>query len=80
MLVVYVQQCTVVTQLLTVTVYSTQLPGEHRVATNRYELEPLNPYLTNGFSLLYHLGQSTFIFRGVRSDFSILFNFSIKIL
>ena len=37
-----------------------------------------NPYLTNGFSHHYHLGESTVIFRGVRSNFSILFNFSIK--
>ena len=29
----------------------------------------LNPYLTNGFSHHYQLGESTFIFRGVRSDF-----------
>ena len=29
----------------------------------------INPYLTNGFSHYYHLGESTFIFRGVRSDF-----------
>ena len=28
-----------------------------------------NPYLTNGFSHHYHLDESTFIFRGVRSDF-----------
>ena len=28
-----------------------------------------NPYLTNGFSHHYQLGESTFIFRGVRSDF-----------
>ena len=28
-----------------------------------------NPYLTNGFSHYYHLGESTFIIRGVRSDF-----------
>ena len=27
------------------------------------------PYLTNGFSNRYQLGESTFIFRGVRSDF-----------
>ena len=37
----------------------------------------INPYLMNGFSHHYHLGQSTFIFRGIRSDFSISFNFSI---
>ena len=40
----------------------------------------INPYLMSGFSLLYHLGESTFIFRGVRCDFKILFNFSMKIL
>ena len=28
-----------------------------------------NPYLTNEFSHHYQLGESTFIFRGVRSDF-----------
>ena len=28
-----------------------------------------NPYLTNGFSHHYQLAESTFIFRGVRSDF-----------
>ena len=38
----------------------------------------VNPYLMNGFSHHYHLGQSTFIFRGVRSDFKILFIFSMK--
>ena len=34
----------------------------------------------NGFSHRYHLGEATFIFRGVRSDFQIVFNFSMKIL
>ena len=29
----------------------------------------IKPYLTNGFSHRYHLDESTFIFRGVRSDF-----------
>ena len=29
----------------------------------------LNPYLTNGFSHHYKLGESTFIFRGARSGF-----------
>ena len=28
-----------------------------------------NPYLTNGFPHHYQLDESTFIFRGVRSDF-----------
>ena len=28
-----------------------------------------NPYLTNGFSHCYHMDDSTFIFRGIRSDF-----------
>ena len=39
-----------------------------------------NPYKENGFSHHYHLGESTFISRGVRSDLKILFNFSMKIL
>ena len=29
----------------------------------------LNPHLTNGFSHYYHLGESTFMFRGIRSNF-----------
>ena len=29
----------------------------------------INPYLTNGVSHHYHLGESTFIFRGISSDF-----------
>ena len=33
-----------------------------------------NPYLMNGFSHHYHLDESTFIFRGVRSDFSLIFS------
>ena len=33
------------------------------------KLAVFNPYLTNGFSHHYQLGESTFIFRGVRSDF-----------
>ena len=38
----------------------------------------INPYLTNGFSHHYQLGESTFIFRGVRSDFYFSSHFSIK--
>ena len=29
----------------------------------------INPYLTNGFAHSYHLGQSTFIIRDIRSDY-----------
>ena len=29
----------------------------------------INPYLTNGFSHRYHLGESTYILRDVRCDF-----------
>ena len=28
-----------------------------------------NPYLTNGFSHHYHLGESTSVLRGIRCDF-----------
>ena len=31
--------------------------------------------MTNGFSNRFHLGESTFIFRGIRSDFEFLFLF-----
>ena len=40
----------------------------------------INPLVTNGLSHLYHLDESTSIFRGIRSNFSFLFNFSIKIM
>ena len=43
-------------------------------------ISKFNPYLTNGFSHQYHLGESTFIFRGVRSDFYFLSHFSMKFL
>ena len=36
--------------------------------------------MTNGFSHHYHLGESTFMFRGVRSDLEFLFHFSMKFL
>ena len=39
-----------------------------------------NPYLTNEYSHYYLLGQSTFIFRGIRSDFEFSFHFSMKFL
>ena len=39
----------------------------------------INPYLTNGFSHHYQLGESTFIFRGVKNYF-FLSHFSIKFL
>ena len=40
----------------------------------------LNPYLTNGFSHHYQLGESTFIFRGVKSDFYFKSYFSMTFL
>ena len=39
----------------------------------------LNPLVTNGLSHPYHLEESTFIFRGIRSNFSFLFIFSMEI-
>ena len=35
----------------------------------------INPYLTNGFSHRYQLDESTFIFRGVGSDFLFFIQF-----
>ena len=38
-----------------------------------------NPLVTNGLSHPYHLDEFTFIFRDIRSNFSFLFHFSMKI-
>ena len=40
----------------------------------------LNPFVTNGPSHLYHLDETTFIFRGSRSIFSFSFHFSMKFM
>ena len=40
----------------------------------------INPYLTNCFSHHYQLDESTFTFRGVRSDLYFLSHFSMKFL
>ena len=40
----------------------------------------INPYVTNRRSTPYHLNESIFIFWGIRSNFSILFHFSMKIM
>ena len=39
-----------------------------------------NPIEANGNFHPYHLDESTFIFKGSRSDFSFLFHFSMKFL
>ena len=38
-----------------------------------------NPYLTNGFSHHYQLGESTFIFRDIRGDFKFSYKYLMKI-
>ena len=40
----------------------------------------INPLVTTGLSHSYHLDESIFIFRGIGSDFSFLFHFSMKIM
>ena len=40
----------------------------------------LTPLVTNGISHPYHLDESTFNFRVIRSDLSFLFHFSMKIM
>ena len=39
-----------------------------------------NALVTNGHSHLYHLDESTFIFRGLGSDFTFLFHFSMDFM
>ena len=47
--------------------------------TEYYTVNYINP-LVNGLSHPYRMGELTFIFRGIRSDFSyILYHFSMKI-
>ena len=53
--------------------------------TNRRNLQQvqtasINPLLMNGLSHPNHLDESTFNFRGIRSDFSFIFHFSMKIM
>ena len=45
-----------------------------------YNVILINLYLTNEFSHHYQLDESTYIFRGVRSDFYFLSHFSMKFL
>ena len=40
----------------------------------------INPIVMNGLSHPYHLDESIFIFRGIRSIFSSLFHFSMKFM
>ena len=40
----------------------------------------INPLVTYGFFHPYHLDESTFILRDVRSNFSFLFHFSMKFM
>ena len=50
-------------------IYMTRLLSEAAdISTNNKSVTLLNAYLTNGFSHHYQFDESTFIFRGVRSD------------
>ena len=40
------------------------------------EVAMFNPLVANGLSNVYHLDESTFIFRDIGSNFSFLFHFS----
>ena len=46
----------------------------------KYFVFVFNPYLTTGFYNHYQLGESTFSFRAVRSEFYFLSHFSMKFL
>ena len=41
-------------------------------------LTRFNPLVTNGLSHPYQLDESTFVFRGIRSDFSFLYHSPLK--
>ena len=48
------------------------------IIEGKFLLSTLDPFVTNGLSHPYHLDVSTFIYRGIRSNFSFFFHFSMK--
>ena len=48
--------------------------------TSVVNMADVNPLLMNGISHRYHLDESTFIFRGIRSNFLFVFHFSMKFI
>ena len=52
----------------------------HKLTVIHAVLWKFNPFLTYGLSHHYHLDESTFIFRGTRSDFKFSYKFFMKIL
>ena len=44
------------------------------------QMRLINPLVTNGLFRPYHLTESIFIFRDIRSNFSFLIHFSIKFM
>ena len=44
------------------------------------KIDIFNPLVTNGLSNPYHLDESTFVLRDIRSNFTFLFHFSMKFL
>ena len=57
--------------------YISQVSGER---LQDHWFSGVNPYLTNGFSHHYQLGESTFIFRGIWSEFYFLSHLTMKFL
>ena len=55
-------------------------PSAEGGKTKKHHGKKKNKFLTNGFSHYYHLGESTFILRCIRSDSKVSYNFLIKIL
>ena len=45
---------------------------------SKYISDEFNPYVTNELSHPYHLDESTFVIRGIRSEFSFLCHFSME--
>ena len=59
-------------------IHNIHFEGETRIVI-KYPCH-INPLETNGLSHPYQLDESTFVLRGIRSDFSFLFHFSMKIM
>ena len=59
---------------------SQQQQEQRNIKRGRMKASCINPYLMNGFANHYQLDESTFILRGVRSEFYLLSHFLMKFL
>ena len=57
-----------------------RINSQPKICQQSLSRRPCHPLVTNGFSNPYNFDESTFILRGIRSNVSFLFHFSMKII